>query len=116
MPITVAHRTDGLLERTAMNEVPYDLRHTAVGQVTWPVYRALYWFLTEHVIGKQFATLDELQETLNTWADFATEHGMMMIADYPLFVDAKGTAVRFPELGGWASEGMIVAVIRSEGE
>jgi hypothetical protein len=112
MPLTVAHRKDGLLERTAMNEVPFDLRQTTVGRFTWPIYQALYWFLTDHVMGRSYENVEALQDVLNTWADFCTEHGMAMIADYPLFVDAAGTAVRFPELGGWESEGMIVATIK----
>jgi hypothetical protein len=112
MALIVEHRKDGLLERTAMNEVPYDLRQTTVGRFTWPIYQALYWFLTDHVLTRQYESVDDLQSVLDTWADFCNQNGMMMIADYPLFVDAAATAIRFPELGGWASEGMIVATIK----
>jgi hypothetical protein len=114
MTLRVEHRKDGLLERTAMNDVPFDLRQTQVGRLTWPVYQALYWFLTDKVMVKTYENTDDLQATLNTWANFCNENGMGMIADYPVFVDAKGTAVRFPEMGGWASEGMIIATITEE--
>lgn len=112
MAIVVEHRRDGLLERTVSNECPPNLRQTVVGQYIWPIYQALYWFLDERVMHRNFESVEELRAVLDTWSEFAVEHGLSFVADFPLEIDASGTAIRFPEVGGWASEGIIVGLIK----
>ncbi|HSW89985.1 MAG TPA: hypothetical protein VLH19_03895 [Patescibacteria group bacterium] len=76
MSYTIEHRKDNLLQGTATEEVDPNLKGTYIEAVTIPAHIATLNFINEHLIGREFETVEELEDVLKQWPDYAHTHGL----------------------------------------
>lgn len=97
MSITVHHRADRLLQRNTREGCPKHLEETLTGKVIYPAHEALLKFINDHLIAREFASLEQLEDALAAWPAYYAERVPQTDKGFSrLFIDCDREIIACP--------------------